>query len=312
MYIAFGLAIASDIPLPELLPYTGGGDPDLTIELADVQGEIREGKYEAERDRVRFRVPNAAAFCVERGTRILVAPDAGADRGEIRQYLLGTCMGAALLQRNILPLHGSAIVIGGKAYAFVGDSGAGKSTLASIFVSRGCSLLSDDVIAVTLDPREGLPYVVPSYPQQKLWQESLDHLGMDAERYRPLIGRETKFAIPVSGYCSEPLPLAGLYELRKEERGDVRLERIPRLEKLATAFLHTFRRNLLYRSGLLEWHFSTTAAIVSCMDMHRIVRPLSGFTGNDLASLVLSTIQEEDVKEDERPEADHRPAGRSG
>ena len=38
-------------------------------------------------------------------------------------------MGALLMQRKILPLHGSAIAIDGKAYAFVGDSGAGKSTL---------------------------------------------------------------------------------------------------------------------------------------------------------------------------------------
>ena len=57
-------------------------------------------------------------------------------------------MGAILMQRKILPLHGSAIAIDGKAYAIVGDSGAGKSTLASAFLKRGYQLLSDDVITV--------------------------------------------------------------------------------------------------------------------------------------------------------------------
>ena len=38
-------------------------------------------------------------------------------------YLLGTCMGTILMQRKILPLHGSAIEIEGKVYAIVGDSG---------------------------------------------------------------------------------------------------------------------------------------------------------------------------------------------
>ena len=73
-----------------------------------------------------------------------------ADEDKIRLYILGTCMGALLMQRKILPLHGSAIAIDGKAYAFVGDSGAGKSTLASAFLSKGYKLLSDDVIAVSL------------------------------------------------------------------------------------------------------------------------------------------------------------------
>ena len=58
--------------------------------------------------------------------------------------------GALLMQRKILPLHGSAVAIDGKAYAIVGDSGAGKSTLASAFLNKGYQLLSDDVIAVSL------------------------------------------------------------------------------------------------------------------------------------------------------------------
>ena len=59
-------------------------------------------------------------------------------------------MGAILMQRRLLPLHGSAIAINGKAYAIVGDSGAGKSTLASAFLNKGYQLISDDVIAVSL------------------------------------------------------------------------------------------------------------------------------------------------------------------
>ena len=41
--------------------------------------------------------------------------DTGEDK--IRLLFLGTCMGALLIQRKILPLHGSAIEIDGKAYA---------------------------------------------------------------------------------------------------------------------------------------------------------------------------------------------------
>ena len=65
-------------------------------------------------------------------------------------------MGAILMQRKVFPLHGSAIAINGKAYAFVGDSGAGKSTLASAFLNKGYQLLSDDVIAVSLSQDENI------------------------------------------------------------------------------------------------------------------------------------------------------------
>ena len=89
-------------------------------------------------------------------------------------------MGAICTQRKNLPLHGSAVVMNGKAYAFVGESGAGKSTLASAFLSKDYRLLSDDVIPVTLSP-DHIPYITPAYPQQKLWLESLNELGLESK-----------------------------------------------------------------------------------------------------------------------------------
>ena len=100
------------------------------------------------------------------------------------------------MQRKVLPLHGSVVAINGKAYAFIGDSGVGKSTLASAFLAKGYELLSDDVIAVSLN-QENCPIINPSYPQQKLWQESLNAFGMETSQYRPVYQRETKYAIPV-------------------------------------------------------------------------------------------------------------------
>ena len=50
----------------------------------------------------------------------IVSPLKRYDEDVIRLYILGTCMGAILMQRRIFPLHGSAVAINGKAYAFVG------------------------------------------------------------------------------------------------------------------------------------------------------------------------------------------------
>lgn len=95
---------------------------------------------------------------MEHGKRIVVCPQPGADEKKVRLFILGTCMAVIMMQRGILPLHGSAVVIDGWAYAFVGHSGAGKSTLSAALASRGYPLLTDDVVALTWDAGEEPSY----------------------------------------------------------------------------------------------------------------------------------------------------------
>jgi hypothetical protein len=300
VYKAFGFSVTSEFPLPELLPLSVmEEEAEIAVELSDLSGlwkdlGAKQGRYTVNKNLILFQIPNVATFCIQDGRKITVSPLAGSHFDEIRLYVLGTCMGAILMQRKILSLHGSAVAIDGKAYAFVGESGAGKSTLASAFLSRGYPLLSDDVIAVSLSLNECVPVVTPSYPMQKLWQQSLEQFGMDVCQYRPIVHRETKYSVPVhTNYCQKPLPLAGVFELVASEKENMRLHRISSLERLSILYIHTYRNILISRSGLMEWHFETTAKIANQIDLFRIVRPVSEFTASELASLILTTIYEE-------------------
>ena len=76
-------------------------------------------------------------------------------------------MGIILMQRKILPLHGSAVAIDGKAYAFIGESGAGKSTLAAAFMNKGYELMTDDIVAISFKHNE-IPIVTPAYASKTL------------------------------------------------------------------------------------------------------------------------------------------------
>ena len=240
---------------------------------------------------VLFQVPDVANFFMQDGKKIIVTPISNANEDQIRLYLLGTCMGVILLQKKILPLHGSVIAIDGKAYAFVGDSGAGKSTLASAFLKQGYQLLTDDVIAVRLN-QENTPVVIPSYPQQKLWQESLDQFGVDSNQYRPLFARETKFSVPVeSKFYREALPLAGIFELIKTNDDELEIHSIQGLNRLHTLYYHTYRNFLIEPFGLMEWHFNTSTSMINKMDLYQIRRPVSRFTAHDIPELILNTIQ---------------------
>lgn len=297
-YQAFGLTIASDIPLPELMHASGQEEsPEIEIRLADLHQVWSDlsgqpNQFLVDSDQVIFEIEDVAIYSVTAGNQIRVCPFKNSDEDAIRLLILGTCMGIIMLFRRILPLHGSAVSIEGKAYAIVGESGAGKSTLASCFLNEGFRLVTDDVIAITWSSGSLEPVVTPSYPQQKLWQDSLTHFGLDANGYRSLYGRLTKYGVPVdSQYVREPLPLAGVFELVKTDSQPVNIRPIERLERLHTLFNHTYRNFLIPKLDLMDWHFQRSAQLINQIQMHQLQRPKDEFTVNELKSAILNTVK---------------------
>ena len=297
LYTAFGLSIRSELQLPELPRTTSQDDEaDINVKFGDLSEawracEVQDDYYASAEGQFMFYVPDVAFYGIRDGTHIVVSPLVGAEEKIVRLYLLGTCMGTVLMQRRILPLHGSAVVINGQAYAFVGDSGAGKSTLAAAFVNRGYRLLTDDVVAVSLAADGGAPLVIPAYPQQKLWQDSIEQLGMETGRYRHLY--QSKYALPVSsGFAANAVPLAGIFELSATEGDEVGLSRYRGLERLAILRLHTYRHFLIPHLAGEQWHFSTVATMASRVDMFRLQRPSDGFSVQELVDRVLFTVLE--------------------
>ncbi|MFK9117571.1 HPr kinase/phosphorylase [Peribacillus frigoritolerans] len=303
VYKAFGLIVSSDIILPELSRVNVVTDvSDIVIEKAELftlcTEFVSDEYFVIKKGSIIFRMPEVGIFLIQSGNRIVVSPFDGAHEDEIRLYILGTCMGALLMQRKILPLHGSAVAIDGKAYAIVGDSGAGKSTLASAFLKRGYQLMSDDVIPVTLT-NENVPIVTPSYPQQKLWLESLNHFEMDSTNYQPLIVRENKFAVPVqTQFGTEPLPLAGVFELIKGDNDQIEVNPIQHLQRFYTLYYHTYRNFFIQQSGLMDWHFNISAKMINNIDFFQLRRPTNLFTAPDLSELILNMLKKEEIVHD--------------
>jgi hypothetical protein len=298
---AFGLTISSEFSLPELYQIDHAENPvDITVTKASLtqlwsESAIPNKYFVVKKDMVLFRVPDVAIYLIENGQKITVDPVDGAHEDQVRLFILGTSMGAILLQRRILPLHGSAVAIDGKAYAIVGDSGAGKSTLASAFLQRGYQLLSDDVIPVTLSG-DNTPVVTPAYPQQKLWLESLQQFGMESGRLRPIFEREKKFAVPLTDqFAGNPLPLAGVCELFKTDEDSVAIVPVQKMERFHTLFRHTYRNFMIGRAGLMEWHFQMSAKMMKQIEIYQLHRPANRFTAHELADLILKTTKGEKI-----------------
>jgi hypothetical protein len=303
-YEAYGLRWLSQIPMPELqrvalTAETQQDVVDVQIESFDLAGlwekwDVGSDNFVARDGCLFFRIEETGLFLMEHGQRIVVSPVSGADEKKVRLFILGTCMSIIMMQRGILPLHGSAVVINGWAYVFVGYSGAGKSTLSAALASRGYPLLTDDVVALTWDAG-GRAIVSPGYPQQKLWQPSLDGFGMKQQDYATVHAEITKYAIPAQHYFHErAVPLAGIYELVPQpdhEPGPVQLEAVSGLERLHLLCSHTFRVGLVMRQGLAQWLFETASKLSASVEISRIRRTGSNFTAFAMVDQIFEHIR---------------------
>lgn len=298
VYTAFGLLISSEYRFPELIETYCKEDReiDVIIEVGDLteywESLGPQQDYYAENNGdIGFNMPGTAIFLVQEGRRIVISPFEGSDERMIRVYLLGSCMGALLLQRKILPLHGSAVVIQGKAFAFIGHSGAGKSTLAAAMLNIGLPLLTDDVIPVTLNDKN-VPMIIPAYPQQKLWKKSIDALGLDGGSYSPLYQEVDKYAIPVTKQFSpEAVPLAGIFEIRVSRNETTDIQPVLGLHRFPVLTNHTYRNFLVPLLNLEDWHFKMSAQIISKASFMTITRSNAAFTADLLTAQIISMIQ---------------------
>lgn len=190
-YRAFGMAIASTLPVAELSPGEESDPVDLVIELGSV-GEL----LPAREDGVTFRLsdqddhflvwPGVAAFRILGTERIVVEPYPDTPTAYLAFPLLGPIFGLLLHLRGLLVLHASAVEIDGRGAVFVGDKMAGKSTTAAAFLRAGHRLLTDDLLAIDLsDP--AVPTILPAFAQLKLSREASSAVKVAGSEELPLV-----------------------------------------------------------------------------------------------------------------------------
>lgn len=275
-YSAFGIQFESDVVLPELNTCTGGS-VDVKITYGNVPNEIhspyeKADYYQIAENEFLFRVDGVASYYVTNGERVVVQLF-NQDLRVVRLYLLGTVMGVLLMQRGILPIHGSAVVMEGRCIIFVGVSGAGKSSMAAALCKNGYSLLADDISAVKFD-ENGLPWVQSGYPQQKLWQDSVSMLGIDITLLQRIYDDMDKYAVPVTmGFWGHPVLLNAIYEINVQAGNNLPIIPVIGAEKVATIMSHTYRSGFLEGLGLKIEHFKRCATMAKCTPVFRLTRP---------------------------------------
>ncbi|PEN12832.1 hypothetical protein CRI94_12570 [Longibacter salinarum] len=292
-YIAYGLRIHSDLPLPELVPAEGNAAPDVVIRLQSLDPDREEMD---EPDTAYFSWEEVGRFEARRGKHVIADLNDNVDPDIARLPLLGLVLGAILLQRGFLVLHASAVVVDDGVVAFLGHKGYGKSTTAAALHAQGHPLIADDLLAVHVPQDGSTPLVWPGFPVLKLWPESVSPAtGTGAEAWPTLHERVEKrlCTLPPEVAPDTPIPLRRLFVLK---RGD-QLAIEPLAPSKAFITLHSFSYHLpdlrerLQTADRAATPVAQYGEVVSHVPVRHLVRPADLSALPEMANRIVDEIR---------------------
>lgn len=199
----------------------------------------------------------------------------------VEMLLLGVVFACWLEWRGVPALHASAVVVGGRAAAFVATPGSGKSSIAATLMQAGHPLLTDDLLPIEYSRGEYLGR--SSYPQVRMWPDLANHVLGSYEDLEVMLPDFPKRRVPIGeggrfgSFCAEPRPLGCLYlPERRDPAGwgtRVRIEGIPPREELIMLISHSFVVGIVEALGMHAQRLSFFSGMVSRVPMRRIVYP---------------------------------------
>jgi hypothetical protein len=213
-----GWRVRSEVPLPELPPWSGADRPfDIEIRLGKVADHIDDSVYssaflEIARDgSCRFEVEAVGRFLVTAGRSVVVDRNPSGDLASVRLFLLGSVLALLCHQRNVLPMHASAVAVDGKAVLFLGEAGSGKSVLAALCAQAGYRIIADDVCAVEW-LADGRAVILPGAPRLLLWRTALDVLNLPCDPMQRVRPELEKYSLAGTG-VDDAVPIGMIYQL---------------------------------------------------------------------------------------------------
>lgn len=290
-YRAFGLNIDSALEFPELYP--GSGSPDVQINIATPETvlypcEHRNSYAEATPEHFFLKIDKISHYLVTGGSTITLLPLTTANPFDVRLYVLGTCFGVLLLQRNILPLHGCAVATPRGGIIICGDSGIGKSTLAAALGQKGYGIISDDVCAIVQKHNRCILY--PSYPQIKLSPDSISHLNLNCDELTQDVETK-KFYYPIhEKYHPRFIELHSIIVLKTSRSSTIEHKELHGVEKYTILAHNTYRSQYIRGLNKQEQHFNNCSIVCQQVAVHQLQRPSNISTLKQLTDFIISNF----------------------
>lgn len=267
---AFGLSILSPIPIRGLITIEPVSDPDIMILFEKIEKypdlQITKvnrkgltatfGMFENNTNDAYMVWENQINFRLIEG-KTMIIDSAETDLGFLSLFIVSEPLGILLFQRGDILLHASAVKLpNGDGIVFMGEPGAGKSTTAAAFVKAGCNIISDDLVAIRLI--DEIPYLIPSFPQIKLWKKSVEGLGYSYDEVERIVEGANKFAYESKyNFDESKVLLKKIYILGALENVKVKQIHVP-IELLK---YYALPEQLLKKGKSLKLHFLNSNTI---------------------------------------------------
>ena len=309
-------SISADLELgARIAPFLSDGSADVVIRAGDVPESLDDAEfagvsYQVSGEEFLLKVPNGVRFIVRGGEEIIYQRKPDVTDREVALFLLGSAWGALCFQRDLLPLHASAVLIDGRVYAFTGQSGAGKSTLAAALSDRGYDFFADDTVIIDTSAVDGEVLCYAGQKDLKLWNDALELTN--AEKTVPV--RERKplakfFANPRSADAATVGDLASLTILstskERAKDGECSIESLKGGTSIAQLADSVYRPNFAIAIWGRKKLYQALGKVIQTVAVSRFHRPMvkSEFTrGLDFIDAWLASECDRSDDQSDQPE----------
>lgn len=234
-----------------------------------------------------LKTREAGKILVTGGRRIAYECNGASSHHMLGSHMLGSGLAAIHHQRGNVVLHGASVCRGNRAYLICGKSGAGKSTIVAHLLANSGQTLGDDVAAVGSGP-DFFVHASPSVT--KLTDDAL----ADIPEYLQLLTEDRcvtgkRIISTRHRFADRSQPLGGIVILETGEVPQVRVERVPEHDAVATLQNHTFRKRFITKDKIPvlqeKW-----AALAQSIAVWRVIRPTTARTVDQVTAKVEELI----------------------
>jgi hypothetical protein len=157
--------------------------------------------------------------------------------------------------------------------AFLARSGQGKSSLAAHLAQRGFRVLADDLCLIDPAPGDEV-MVIPAAPWLKLWRNSLQHLGEQADGLQRVFSEDDKYRLPLAGSLApEPIRKLIFLENIEESSTTTTLKDVTPVEAIPLLMNLTHQAYLLQATDQIQKSFLLCGRVSSQAEAYRLIRP---------------------------------------
>lgn len=297
-YKIYGIILESEFELKLLVPAEGSDltSDVITVRERDVEEEVINCLKSANALKKQYEIglkksvmENIGGYYLIQNSRIFVKLKEGYTYETISAWILGYCLSMALLQKEILTIHCSAIATDYGAVMISGTPGAGKSSLAGKLLEKGYKLMADDVAAVRYVDNECIVY--PAFPFQKLCSNEVEKRNLNKNTLIYINEDKDKYLVPVNDiFAPHPLKLKAFFYIIKAPVKELTIDKLSGFE----CFM-SIKDNLFLHRLTGQWE-TTPMVINQCMniasgcDVYLIVRPDNTDTLEDISKYVNNCI----------------------